>query len=132
MKALDRLRTRIFGFGCAVIFAPMARMGYIFSASVQKHTVDSLLLGHRLVAEGGGFGPALVARLIASGGVYRLFLVLGQDGFYNPTAWIQTPAFFVTAFFISYMVLQRKRALSSLQASELHYRRVTETSPDSS
>jgi PAS domain S-box-containing protein len=83
-----------------------------------------------LVAEVGGTGPALVACLIASGGVYRLVLVPAQDGFYNSTAWIKTAAFFVTAFFISYLVLQRKRALSSLRASELHYRRVTETAPD--
>jgi PAS domain S-box-containing protein len=132
MQALDllRLRRRIFGFGCAVIFAPIA-VWATFSIPAFRSipwTLSYLVIA--FVAEIGGPGPALLASVIASAGVYRFVLAAGQDRFYNPTAWTQTAAFIVTAFFISYLVLQRKRALSSLQASELHYRSVTETALD--
>jgi PAS domain S-box-containing protein len=130
MKAPEHLRRRIFGFGCAVIFAPIA-VWATFSLPTFRSipwTLSYLVIA--FVAEVGGPGPVLAACVIASGGVYRFVLAPGQDRFYDPTAWIQTAAFYVTAFFISYLVLQRKLALRSLQASELHYRSVTETASD--
>ena len=78
----------------------------------------------------GGTGPAVLLMVITSAGIYRLVLTHGVTHFYNPTAWIQTGAFYVTASFISYLVSQRELAVSSLQASELHYRSVTETASD--
>jgi PAS domain S-box-containing protein len=130
MRALDHLRRRTFGFGCAVVFAPMAVWATSSLPAFRSIPWTLSFLVVAFVAEIGGPGPALLACVIASGGVYRLVLAPGQNRLYDPTAWLQTAAFFVTAFFISYLVLQRKRALASLQASELHYRSVTETAPD--
>ena len=130
MQALDPQRRRIYGFGCAVVLAPLAV--WATSSLPVFRTIPWTLsyLVVAFVAEIGGAGPGLIACIIATGGIYRLVLAPGQDRIYNPIAWIQTAAFLVTAFFISYLVLQRKRAISSLQGSELHYRSVTETAPD--
>lgn len=130
MQAPDQQRRQILGFACAVIFAPTA-VWATSSLPVFRNipwTLSYLVVA--IVAEIGGPAPALVAGLIASSGIYRLVLAPGQDRIYDPIASIQTAAFFITAFFISYVVLQRKRALVSLQASELHYRSVTETAPE--
>ncbi|MCU1251157.1 MAG: sensor signal transduction histidine kinase [Edaphobacter sp.] len=130
MQAPDQQKRNILGFACAVIFAPIA-VWATSSLPVFRDipwTLSYLVVA--VVAEIGGPGPALVAILIASGGIYRLVLAPGHDRIFDPAHWIQTAAFLVTAFFISFVVLQRKRALSSLQASERHYRSVTETAPD--
>src|SRR5258707_1836627 len=130
MQAPGHHRRRILGFGCAVIFAPMAVWATSFLPVFRNIPWTLSYLVVAVVAEIGGSGPALLACMIAASGIYRLVLAPGQDRLYDPVAWIQTGAFFVTAFLISYVVLQRKRALFSLQASELHYRGVTATAPD--
>ena len=83
-----------------------------------------------LITEVSGIGPALFSCLIAAAGIYRLLLPPDANHLYDPTAAVKLAAFLGTASAISFLVRQRKVAASSLLASELHYRSVTETASD--
>jgi PAS domain S-box-containing protein len=83
-----------------------------------------------MVAWIGGVGPALLAILIVSCGIYGLILAPASAHFYNPVALIETAAFDLSALLIAYLVRQQNLAKVSLQASEMHYRSVTETASD--
>ena len=130
MRAAPNLQRSISGFGFAVILTPLAVWSTLHFAAFRSIPWTLSYLVIAFVAEAGGAAPVLLSCAIASVGVYGLVLAPGQRHFYDQTAGIQTATFIVTAFFISYLVRQRRIALSSLQASELHYRNVTETASD--
>lgn len=130
MRPILPLQRTILGFGFAAVITPLA-VGATFLLPVFRSipwTLSYLVLA--LVSEVGGVLPALVSGAISSCGIYLLVLAPRDIRFHTHDAWLQVGAFLVTSGFIIYLVRQRSLAMSSLQASEAHYRRMTESASD--
>lgn len=82
------------------------------------------------VAWVGGQAPTLVAALIMTCGIYGLVLVPAHPDLFDSGASTQAIVFDLVAILIASLLSQRNRAISSVEASEMHYRSVTETASD--
>jgi PAS domain S-box-containing protein len=128
--AIPRFSRGIVVYGSALVL-PLVAVGLTYYVPVFSRipwTLSFFVVA--TVAWRGGFAPAFVATLIASCGIYELILAPAAHHLDDLTAFVQVTAFDLVAVLIAYLVDQRNRAITSLRASEMHYRSVTETASD--
>jgi PAS domain S-box-containing protein len=127
---IRRFNRDILGYGAGLVL-PLLALGLSYYVPIfSRIPWTSSFFAVAIVAWVGGVGPALLAILIASCATYGLILAPATNHLYAPIALVQTVAFDLTALLIVYLVRQQNLATSSLQASEMHYRSVTETASD--
>jgi two-component system, sporulation sensor kinase C len=127
---IRRFNRHILGYSASLVLPLLALALSYYVPIFRRIPWTPSFFAVALVAWVGGVGPALFAILIASCGIYGLILAPPTNHLYAPIALVQTAAFDLTALLIAHLVRQRHLATSSLQASEMHYRSVTETASD--
>ncbi len=128
--SISRFNRYFLDFGASLILSSLA-VGFTYYISLFTRIPWTLsFLAVAMVAWIGGVAPSLLAALIMTCAIYGLILAPAHHNFYDPAALIQTIAFDLVAFLIASLLSQRNRARSSVEASEMHYRSVTETASD--
>jgi len=118
------------GYGSALLLGLLA-VGFTFRITFLSHILWTLsFLAVALAARIGGVFPALLTLSVTTFGVYALILAPASGRSRDLISFAQTLAFDLIALMIFYLVSQRDRAMSALQASEMHYRSVTGTASD--
>lgn len=126
--AIPRINRSFAGYAAALAFTTVA-VG--LTAYIPLFTAIPWVLSFLAVATVawiGGIPPAIVATLLATGGIYGL--ILGPANHHPRTGLAQAIAFDLIALLIAGLVSQRNRVISLLKASEMHHRSVTETASD--
>lgn len=130
MGSFSPVARNLLSFGTALI-ASLLALGFTYYIPAFSSIPWTLsLFAVAIVAWVGGAVPALVAILIMACGIYRLILAPEAAQLHDPNAFLRIAAFVPIALFITYLVRQRSLARSSLEASEMHYRSMTETASD--
>lgn len=129
MKPAPRLNRPLAGYAAAAILTVLA-LGVTYHVPFFRNIPWALsFLAVVFVAWIGGMGPAVAVIVAASVGVYAL--ILAPVGYlHDPIAVFKMVAFILIALFLAYLMRQRALAIESLEASEMHYRSVTETASD--
>jgi PAS domain S-box-containing protein len=127
---IRRFNRNFLGYSASVVL-PLLALGLSYYVPIFRRIPwTSSFFAVAIVAWIGGFGPALLTILIASCAIYGFVLAPATNHLYAPIALVQTAAFALTALLIAYLVRRQHLARSSLQASEMHHRSVTETASD--
>jgi PAS domain S-box-containing protein len=130
MNVAPRFNRKLAGYAAAAILTLLA-LGVTYHVPFFRSIPWALsFLAVVFVAWIGGMGPAVAVIVAASVGVYTLILAPVGGYLHDPIAVFKMVAFILIALFLAYLMRQRNLAIESLEASEMHYRSVTETASD--
>jgi PAS domain S-box-containing protein len=128
--SITRFNRYLLSYGAAILLSSLAVALTYYIPVFGRIPWTLSFLSIATVAWMGGGAPTLVAALITTCGIYGLVLAPAHPTLFDPVALTQAIAFDLGALLITSLLIQRNRAISSLEASEMHYRSVTETASD--